>query len=79
MRIEAARAEETVAAGAGAARTTNLKRLLALHTATLAGRSELVGAERNLKGAEGVWKRIPRSCRAAGDVGREAASLEVDV
>ena len=79
MRIEAARTEETVAAGARAARATNLQRSVALHTATLTSRSELVGVERYLQRAEGVRKRMSRSGRAAGDVGREATPLEVDV
>ena len=79
MRIEAAWAEKTVTAGAGAARATDLKRCVALRATTLPGRSKLVGAERHLIGAEGVRKRIPRGGRAAGDVGREAAALEVDV
>ena len=68
MRIEAARAEETVATGARAARATDLQRRVTLHTAALAGRSELVGAERYLQRAEGVWKRMSRSGCAAGDV-----------
>ena len=79
MRIEAARTEETVAAGAGAARATNLQRSIALHTAALPSRSELVGVERYLQRAEGVRKRMSRGGRAAGDVGGQATPLEVDV
>ena len=79
MRIEAARAEETVATGARAARATDLQRRVTLHTATLASRSELVGVERYLQRAEGVRKRMSCSGRTAGDVGGQATPLEVDV
>ena len=77
--MEAARAEETVATGARAARATDLQRRVTLHTAALPGRSELVGAERYLQRAEGVWKRMSRSGGTAGDVGGQTTPLEVDV
>ena len=77
--MEAAWTEETVAAGARAARATDFQRRVALHTATLTSRSELFGVERYLQRAERVRKRMSRSGRAAGDVGGQATPLEVDV